>query len=182
MRSDHSRSAVFDSLDTGWGQGFDSTSSARLNVTVIHTSEEGTVAALIAAAHLAKNLCGHIRLLAAETVPIHFSLERPHVSADFLAHRLYRLSADAGLCGEEVSIQISLCRSSKRALAELLVPHSLLIIGGNLSWWKRRECRISRWLRQQGHHVIFVNAADGNRPHLDVDRGRQAAFYRSLDF
>jgi hypothetical protein len=181
VRSAHSGSAIIDSVDTGRGQRFDSTSSARLHVTVIHTSEEGTVAALAAAAHLAKNLCAHIRLLAAEAVPIHFSLQRPHVPADFLEGRLCRLISDAGLCGEDVTIQLSLCRSSKRALAELLAPRSLVVIAENLHWWERRECRTARWLRRQGHHVIFVNAA-GKRPHPDLDRGRQAAFYRSLGF
>jgi hypothetical protein len=139
------------------------------------------VAALVAAAHLAKNLCTHIRSLAAEAGPIHFSLQRPHVTADFLERRLYRLICDAGIDGEEVTIQISLCRSPKRALVEMLVPSSLLVMAGSSHWWKRRERRMVRWLRQQGHQVIFVNAADGKRLRLDLDRGRQAMFYRSLD-
>ena len=88
------------------------------------------MAALVAAAHLAKNLCTHIRSLAAEAGPIHFSLQRPHVTGDFLERRLYRLICDAGIDGEEVTIQISLCRSPKRALVEMLVPSSLLVMAG----------------------------------------------------
>jgi hypothetical protein len=164
----------------GCGQGDDPTASGRLHVNVVHTSEEGTVAALAAAAHLAKDLCAHIRLVAAERVPIHFSLNRPHVSADFLEQRLCQFICDAGIGCEDVTIQVSLCRNPKRALAGLLAPHSLLVIAGNLPWWNRRECQVARWLRQQGHHVIFVNAADGKRSRPAFDRGRQAAFYRSL--
>jgi hypothetical protein len=172
------RAAILADLDTRNGQGFEPTSSPRLNVTVIHTSEEGTIAALAAAAQLAKNLCAHIRLLAPEVVPFHFSLARPHVTADFLEHRLYRLVCDAGIADEEVTVQVSLCRSSRRALAGLLAPHSLLVIAST-HWW-RREQRMERWLRQQGHHVVSVGAADGKRQHADTDRGRQAAYYRSV--
>jgi hypothetical protein len=181
VKSDHSRSATLDRLDdAGWGQGVEPTSSSRLHVIVVHTSEEGTVAALATAAHLAKNLCAQIRLVAAEAVPIHFSLERPHVSADFLKRRLYRLVCDAGIGDEEVIVQVLLRRSRKRALVDLLAPHSLLVIGGVSRWWKE-ECRMARWLREQGHHVIFVNAADAKCRHPDLDRGRQAAFFRMLD-
>ena len=181
MKGNHSRSAILDrSDDAGWGRGFEPTSSSRLHVIVVQTSEEGTVAALAAAAHLAKNLCAQIMLVAAEAVPIHFSLERPHVSADFLKRRLYRLICDAGIGDEEVTVQVLLRRSRKRALVDLLVPRSLLVIGGVSHWWKQ-ECRMARWLKQRGHHVIFVNAADAKHWHPDLDRGRQAAFFRTLE-
>jgi hypothetical protein len=175
------RAPLVDDLDTGGGTCFEPASSPRLNVNVIHTSEEGTVAALAAAARLAKDLCANIRLLAAEVVPFHFSLDRPHVPPEFMERRLYRLVCDAGISDEELTIQVSLCRSPKPALESLLVPHSLLVIGAGAHWWNRRERRMVRWLQQLGHRVITVNAADGRRTRPQMDRGRQAAYYRSLD-
>jgi hypothetical protein len=173
--------AILDDLGAGGGKGFEPASPFRLHVSVIHTSEEGTLAALAAAARLAKNLCAQIRLVAAEVVPIHFSLERPHVPAEFMEHRLSRLACNAGIDEEELTVQVLLCRSPKLALSSLLAPRSLLVIGRASRWWNWRERRLARWLQRLGHQVISVSAAEGRclRPHMD--RGRQAAFYRSLD-
>jgi hypothetical protein len=181
VKNHPSRAAILDDLDVGVGNGFEPASPFRLHISVIHTSEAGTRAALAAAARLAKNLCAQIRLVAAEAVPIHFSLERPHVPAEFMEHRLSRLACDAGIDEEELTVQVSLCRSPKQALSSLLAPRSLLVIGDATRWWNWRERRMAAWLREVGHQVLTVNAAEGKRPSPRMDRGRQAAFYRSLD-
>jgi len=152
-----------------------------LQVRVIYTTPEGTVAALRAAGDLATNLQASITLVVAEPVPMHFSLERPHVPVDFLERHNWALISEAGLLDHPVDIKICLCRNARQALKQVLGAHSLIVIGGGAHWWNRAERKLANWLSRLGHHVIFVNAK-GYAFHTKREfPGRQEAFLRTLD-
>ena len=137
----------------------------RLHVTVdSHISGPGTVAALVtfSGCQLASNLCAHIRLLAAEAVPFHFSQRK---TARSCIGSWSAACAPARVrCCELTSMRPSIRdrlvpRSQTGALADLLIPRSLVMIARQLHWWQPRGCSTVRWLRQRGHHVIIVNHA-----------------------
>jgi len=108
----------------------------QLRVTVIHTTPAGTVAALGAAADLAKHLDGRISLFAPEIIPFLLPLDEPHVAVEFLKKRYCDLVASAGLVHQDVAIRILLCRDREAALKQSLAPHSLIVIGGSTRWWR----------------------------------------------
>jgi len=146
-------------------------SDRKLNVIVVHTTPEGTVVALRAAADLLKRLDGRLALFAPEVVPFMLPLEEPHVAIDFLKKRYCDLAASAGLVDQDVTIRILFCRDRVAALKQTLVPHSLIVIGGSTHWWRRRERRLAQWLRKLGHHVVFVNSATKETPRLEAGAG-----------
>jgi hypothetical protein len=151
----------------------------RLNVTVIFTTPEGTVAALKSAADLSTQLGARLTLLVAEAVPIHFSLDRPHVSIDFLQRRSWALVYAAGIVDEEVKIQICLCRNRRLALKSMLAPHALVVIGGRPHWWRTAERKLQNFLRRLGHQVIWVESEKQSRPQAET--AWQATFLRALE-
>jgi hypothetical protein len=148
----------------------------KLRVTVVHTTPDGTVAALRAAADLAKHLDGRVALVAPEVIPFLFPLDEPHVAIDFMKKRYRDLVARAGLVDQEITIRILLCRDRQAALKQWLAPHSLIVIGGSTRWWARRERRFARWLGKLGHRVIFVDYATNEAPRIEAEMNRQAAF------
>src|SRR5271170_4805328 len=130
-------------------------SDQSLRVTVVPTTPDGTVAALIAAADLARHLSGRIVLLAPKVIPFLLPLDHTHVAIDFLKKRYCDLVATAGLMDEQVTIRILLCRDRSAALKQTLAPHSLIVIGGSARWWRRRERSLALWLERLGHRVVF---------------------------
>jgi hypothetical protein len=153
----------------------------KLRVTVVHTTPEGTLAALRAAADLVKHLDGRLALFAPEVVPFLLPLEEPHVAIEFLKRRYCDLVANAGLVDQDVTIRILLCRDRAAALKQALTPHSLVLIGGSVRWWNRKERRLARGLRKLGHRVVFVDSATKESPRLEAEIGRQASFFRVVE-
>ena len=123
--------------DIGRNPAFDSDSDPHLNVTVIHTTSEGTFAALKFATDLTAHLGARIRLVALQLVPFRLPIEEPMVSTSFLRQRQLALVSKLGLSEGEVDIQICLCRNERRALLEFLPARSLVILGGVRRWWRR---------------------------------------------
>jgi hypothetical protein len=152
--------------DAGRDQVFGPRIAPGLQLIVIYTTKEGTLGALKAAGTLAKDLGGRVGLVATEVVPFRLPLDQPTISMDFLKWRQYALVSEAGLEGEEVRIQICLCRDRKRALAQLLAPRSLVVIGGGKGWRSRQERRLEKWLSCLGHRVIFVDLEANNCPRI----------------
>jgi hypothetical protein len=156
-------------------------SDQNLRVTVVSTTPDGTVAALIAAADLARHLSGRIVLLAPEVIPFLLPLDHPHVAIDFLKKRYCDLVAKSGLVDEQVTIRILLCRDRAAALKQTLGAHSLIVIGGSARWWRRRERNLALWLERLGHRVVFVASAAPAVAPREAEIGRQVAFYRVVD-
>jgi len=152
----------------------------KLGVTVIHTTLKGTVAALRAAADLAKHLSAQITLVVPEVVPMRLPLEKPQVSVEFLKRRYCDLVADAGIMDERITIRIWLCRERENSLQQELAPHSLIVVGGSTRWWRRGERKLAHWLLTRGHHVVFVALESNERIPSEAGVRTQGAFSRVL--
>jgi len=138
---------------------FESNENPRISVTVVHTTNEGTLAALKAAAALASNLDVRLGLIMPEVVPFRLPIEQPRRSVDFLKQLQESLVAEAGLASEEILVQICVCRDTRETLGRLLPAPSLVVLGGRRGWWPSREQRLETFLSRLGHHVVFVDLA-----------------------
>jgi hypothetical protein len=125
----------------------------RLDISVVFTSYESTLDALKAAGKLAKHLGGQITLVVPEAVPIRLPITRPPVLLDWNENRL---RAMASQCEIDTTVRLILCRDSWKALAAVLKPHSLVMIGGRHGWWPTGAFRLARKLRKAGHEVIVT--------------------------
>jgi len=139
-------------------------SDAGLSVTVISTTENGTIAALKAARCLSTDLDAAITLLKMEIEPAHFLLCRSRVSLKYTINRQRSSAREAGAMEADVDLKIHVCRNWNSDLQHILRRRSLVVIGGKRHWWVSREERLERVLRALGHHVIFIDAVqEGNR-------------------
>jgi hypothetical protein len=129
-----------------------------LPITVVYTTQHGTLAALRAAAALARDLNARLGLIVTEVVPFRLPIDQPRVSVDFLRERQDALVSQAGLAGDEIRVQLCVCRDTKETLGRLLPTPSLVVLGGRRSWWPRSEVRLGTFLSRLGHHVVFVDA------------------------
>jgi hypothetical protein len=129
-----------------------------LEITVLYTTWEGTVAALKALGVLARDLEITLGLIIIEVVPFRLPLDQPPVSVEFLKRRQEDLVAEAGLEGGKTSVQICICRDRKETLGRLLPTPSLIVLGGRRRWWPTREQRLETFLARLGHQVVFINS------------------------
>lgn len=126
---------------------------AQLNVTVLFTSVEGTMAALHTAGTLANKLGGRITIVVPEVVPYHLPINKPPVLHEWNEKRFRVLAAESSV---ETSVRFYLCRDEDEMLARKLTSHSLVVLGGKKCWWPTRESRLARRLRSLGHEVILA--------------------------
>jgi len=126
---------------------------ARLDVAVVFTSADATMAALKRAGTLANSLNSRILLVVSQIVPFPLPLDSPPVLFDFNEKR-FREIAEASPV--ETAVQIYLCRDRFETIRAALKPRSLVIIGGRKRWWLTAEEILTRKLRRAGHEVIFV--------------------------
>jgi hypothetical protein len=129
-----------------------------LSVTVVHTTPEGTLNSLKAAASLARNLDVRLGLIITEAVPFRLPIDQPRRSVEYLKRLQEDLVCKAGLDREEILVQICVCRNTKETLGRLLPTPSLVVIGGRRGWWPGREQRLETFLSRLGHQVVFVDA------------------------
>jgi hypothetical protein len=128
-------------------------SEPRLNVTVIFTSVESTMAALRTAGELAGKLGARITIMVPEVVPYHLPLNKPPVRHDWNQRRFRVIAAQSPV---ETAVRFYFCRDRDETLARELRPHSLVVVGGKKHWWPTRESRLATRLRTLGHEVIFT--------------------------
>jgi hypothetical protein len=129
------------------------TTETQLNVTVLFTSVEGTMAALRSAGALASKLGGRITIVVPEVVPYHLPINKPPVLHDWNEKRFRVLAAESSV---ETSVRFYLCRDEDEMLARRLKPHSLVVLGAKKHWWPTRESRLAKRLRGLGHEVILA--------------------------
>ncbi len=125
----------------------------QLNICVLFTSIEGTVAALRTAGTLAARLRGHITLVVAEVVPFHLPLNKPAVVHEWNERRFRVLAAG---CPVETSVRFYLCRDRDQTLTGALEARSLVVIGRKKQWWPTSESRLAKRMRSLGHEVILT--------------------------
>jgi hypothetical protein len=141
---------------SGWHVPASGQGAPQLKVNVLVTTEKATIAALRTATGLAANLGAEITIISAQVVPWQVPLENPPVAVALLKQKLCRLVYGAGIVGDEVRIQLYLCRDGRHVLQHILRPHSLIVLGGSDHWWSRRERNLTTFLARLGHQVIFV--------------------------
>jgi hypothetical protein len=117
----------------------DVTRQQKMQVVVIATTPESTIAALRSATGLSAELGAQITLVAMQRVPLQFPLRKPPVSVDSMQRRLYGLISEAEIVKTEVLIQLCLCRDLRDGLRTVLRTHSLVILGGPNHCWSRGE-------------------------------------------
>ncbi len=124
----------------------------RLNITVVFTSVEATLAALKEAGALASSLGARITLLVPQVVPYPLPLETPPILIDFNEKRFRVIASESPV---DTSARIYLCRDRFETLASVLSPGSLVVLGGRKRWWPTREESLASKLRRVGHEVVF---------------------------
>src|SRR5713226_9024164 len=105
----------------------DGVSESALQVNVIFTTVEETLAALRRAGQLAHGLRATIQVLVAQVVPYPLPLESPPVAAEFTARKFHTM-----VDGESVATRVNIifCRDKDAALQDTLADGSLVVIGG----------------------------------------------------
>ena len=124
----------------------------KLNIAVVFTSVESTLAALKEAGNLANSLSARITLIVPQVVAYPLPLETPPVLVEFNENRLRVMASESPV---ETSVHIYLCRDQFETLASVLSPGSIVVLGGRKRWWPTREKRLASKLRRIGHEVVF---------------------------
>jgi hypothetical protein len=125
---------------------------SKLNISVVFTAVESTLAALKHAGDMAANLGARISLVVPQVVPYPVPLNSPPVPPDF-SERRFRVIA--GQSRVETRVVVYLCRDRMETLKAVLKPRSLVVVGGRKRWWPTAEQRLASELRHAGHEVIF---------------------------
>ncbi len=128
----------------------------KLQINVIFTTPQATLAALNAAALMANDLDARIRLVAPQLIPYAYPLERPPVKIEFMERKLSDLVRRSPHCDLVSNVHLYLCRDRSETMLEVLEPNSLIVIGGKKRWWPTEESRLARSLKSAGHQVIFA--------------------------
>lgn len=125
-----------------------------LDVVVMFTDVPGTLRALKAAAELAHNLNGRIRLLAAQVVPYPLPLESPHVSEEFNERRFQTIASHSRI---ETRVEVHVCRDREEAFCQALQAEALVVIGVHRSRRPTGEKALVKKLQKKGLQVILVD-------------------------
>jgi hypothetical protein len=129
------------------------TADRRLNISVIFTSNEATLAALRKGGSLASSLSARMTLLVPQVVPYPLPLESPPVLLDWNERRFAEIASQSPL---ETNVRLYLCRDRIETLKNALSPRSLVVIGSRKTWWPfASEKRIASAMRRAGHEVIL---------------------------
>jgi len=127
--------------------------SLRLNINVLFTSVDATLAALKEAGRLADRLAACITLVVLQIVPYPLPLTSPQVSPDWNERRIRVIASKSPV---ETIIHLYHCRDRFETLLSVLKPRSLVVIGGRKHWWwPAPEKALARTSRRAGHEVIF---------------------------
>jgi hypothetical protein len=125
----------------------------RLNISVVFTSVESTLAALKEAGSLASSLGARITLLVPQVVRFPLSLETPPVSIEFNENRFREIASQSRV---DTSVHIYLCRDKIQMLISALRPGSIVVLGGRKRRvWPTADEVLAGALRRAGHEVIF---------------------------
>ena len=135
----------------------------RLEVNVIFTDPQATVAALKTAGSLARDLGACIRLRAAIAVPYTLPLDKPPVSVPFIERLLSDLVCRLDRTPSSPAFTCICVGIRSKLFCRVLRPNSLVVIGGRKHWWPTAESRMAKALRSKGHRVVFVGPQERNQ-------------------
>jgi hypothetical protein len=132
---------------------FTEETDSKLDISVVFTSVDATLAALKEAGNLAASLGARITLIVPQIVPYPLPLSSPPVLINFNERRLRVIASN---CRVETRVSIYLCRDPLETLQAVLKPHSLVIVGSRKSWWPTSEKRLAQKLRRFGRQVLVT--------------------------
>ncbi len=124
----------------------------QLNIAVVFTSVESTLAALKEAGNLANSWGARIKLVVPQVVPYPLPLETPPVLVEFNENRFRVMASESPV---ETNVHIYLCRDRFEALTAALTPGSIVVLGGRKRWWPTKDETLARRLRRAGYEVLF---------------------------
>ncbi len=124
----------------------------QLNIAVVFTSVEATLAALKEAGNLASSLGARIKLVVPQVVPRPLPLETPPVLVEFNENRFRVMASESPV---ETSVQIYLCRDRFETLTSALKAGSIVVVGGKKRWWPTKDEMLAQQLRRAGYEVLF---------------------------
>jgi len=124
----------------------------QLNIAVVFTSVDPTLAALKEAGNLANSLGARITLVVPQVVPFPLPLETPPVLLEFNENRFRVMASESPV---ETGVQVYLCRDRFETLAAVLKPGSIVLIGGRKRWWPTKDEALAQQLRRAGYEVLF---------------------------
>ena len=124
----------------------------RLNIAVVFTSVDSTLAALKEAGNLANSLGARITLVVPQVVPYPLPLESPPVLVEFNENRFRVMATKSPV---ETSVHIYLCRDRFQTLTSVLKTGSIVVLGGRRRWWPTKDESLARQLRRAGYEVLF---------------------------
>ncbi len=139
---------AFERVQTG---GDDRPGPKPFEIVVLYTSIAATIAALRTAGELANKLRATITLLVMQHVPYPLPLASPPVLLDFSERRFRTLAGESKV---ETRVKLFLCRDASESFKSVLMPRSIVVIGGRRTIWPTAEKRLARRLRRLGHEVI----------------------------
>lgn len=122
-------------------------------IVVLHTTPEGSRAALKKAAEMAKEVRARVRLVAPQVVPYPLPMVKGSNETDFTRRQCAALAAEIGV---EVHVDILLCRDREETAAAVVAPEALVLVGGQRHWWPTQEKKLVKGLRRQGRQVLFT--------------------------
>jgi hypothetical protein len=125
----------------------------RLNIAVVFTSVDSTLAALKEAGNLARRLGARITIVVPQVVPYALPLENPPVPVEFNENRFRVMASKSPV---ETSVHIYLCRDRFQTLTSVLKAGSIVVLGGRKRWWPTRDEVLARQLRRAGYEVLFT--------------------------
>jgi hypothetical protein len=126
---------------------------SRLEIAVVFTSIESTLAALKHAGSLADRLSGRISLLVPQIVPYPLPLTSPPVLIDWNERRFRSIAETSPV---DIAVRLYLCRDRDETLRQVLGLRSLVVLGGRRRWWFTAERRLARKLKRSGHEVVLI--------------------------
>jgi len=124
----------------------------QVNIAVVFTSVDPTLAALKEAGNLANSLGARITLVVPQVVPFPLPLETPPVLLEFNQNRFRVMASESPV---ETGVQVYLCRDRFETLAAVLKPGSIVLIGGRKRWWPTKDEALAQQLRRAGYEVLF---------------------------
>jgi hypothetical protein len=134
------------------GSSVDRNAEGSLEVVVLHTTIDGTLASLKRAAELAAGLAANIRLLVLTVVPYPLPIESPQVSLAFNRRRFTTIASEARV---DTVVDIRLGREPMSMLEIALKPRSVVVLERRRRWWPDRVRKLAKRLERLGHQVVY---------------------------
>jgi len=152
---------------------------SHFEVNVIFTTVESAPCALQVAGNLARDLGVRLRFIVLRTVPYAFPLAQPPVAVAFTEEQFTAIARDARV-KSEIDLLICNCRDPRLAIAKILKPHSLVVMGAQGQLRSIEPTQLASKLHAEGHEVILARHQEDNRAGSFLPVYWRAVFRRLL--